>query len=389
LNKKTSILFGVNGIGLGHAARSIKIADSLSDFAEIYFTSYGDGYKLLSTTSYRTFNVTPLYFRWNEYGLSLPETILSLFYESVSYIPRQLIEEYKIIKRIEPSLVVSDSRGSSIIVGRKSDLPVITITNQLASYVSTALYSSRYLNYLSSRFMPLLWGISDVVLIPDLPPPYTISRINIFEPLAKVDNVEFVGLLDEYNKYLTIAEKDKYNGTDKPLIYIAISGPEDDKRIFFMQTLKALHNLRNIGKIVISKGMPKKDNSEPPIDIRNIKIYDWIPDREELLKRAHITILRGGQTSILEAIMSLSPMIIIPPIGQTEQIGNAMSVEDLGLGIFLSAEKVIHDTNVIARCISKIMDNYESYIKNLSKLRDKMVLCGGLKKVRDVIIKYL
>jgi UDP:flavonoid glycosyltransferase YjiC (YdhE family) len=380
-------LFGVNGIGLGHAARSIRIANSLKDTAKIFFTSYGDGYRLLSTTNFLTFNVTPLYFRWNEYGLSLPETIISLFYESSAYIPRQLIEEYKIIRRVKPSLVISDSRGSTILAARKHGLPIITITNQLASYVSTDVRGHSYINSVSKRLMPRLWRLSEIVIVPDLPPPYTISRINIVESLEIMYKVEFVGLLDDYTKYTSISSSSKELG-NRPLIYIAISGPKEDKLFFYTHILKAVPLMRDIGQVLISKGSPGTKSTEP-LRVNGVTIYEWLPERISVLKGAHITIMRGGQTSIMEAIMSLTPMIIIPPQGQTEQMGNAICVEELGLGKYISQDEFLKDRGVLRKLLTEVIDDYDKYIRRLSRVMDYIVSCGGVNRVREIIIKYL
>jgi uncharacterized protein (TIGR00661 family) len=199
--------------------------------------------------------------------------------------------------------------------------------------------------------------------------------------------VEFVGLLDSFSRYMDIDVSSKALGNE-PLIYIAISGPQEDKIFFYTHILKMVHSLKELGKIIVSKGAPG-GASNTPTKINNIAIYEWLPDMIAVLKNAHITIMRGGQTSIMEAIMSLTPMIIIPPQGQTEQIGNAMSVDELGLGKFMPQKEFLKNRGGLRKLITEIIDEYDDYIHRLSKVRDYIVSCGGVDKVKDIIIKYL
>lgn len=392
---KSIILFAVNGIGLGHAIRSTKLAEQLMKYydANIFFVTYGDAYEYLKSKGYNALYLPPIRLEWGTLGVAIGRTVLSLMFKYSFTFIKHLIYDSKIINKYSPTFLISDSRLSPILISRKLfRTPTILITNQLISYVYKDVPLSKYINRAFKWILPKAWGISDLILIPDMPPPYTISNNNITPALKLIHDrrVCFIGILDDLKLYKN-AIKGKEVIYD---VYFSISGPKYDRLFFSHSILSVLRKITNY-KIVVSLGKLYEKSKFQPMTIgRNIVIYNWIANRLDTLAKSKIVVLRGGQTSILESILLIKPMIVIPAYGQTEQIENGLRVHKLGIGEYVPPEKFKESPHVLIKKIKNIIKHYDYYLDNLKRLRNILIKCGGLSTaikeikslVRDIIL---
>lgn len=374
---KLNVLFAVNGIGLGHVVRSIRLAERLMNHYNVIFVTYGDAYEYLKDKGYNPIYLPPINLEWGDYGVAIGKTILSLMFKHSFTFIKHLITDSKVIGRYSPNFLVSDSRLSPLIISKKlAGIPSVLITNQLISYIHEKTTLSNHINYIFKWILPKIWSLSDLILITDMPPPYTISGANIVPALKRINKkICFIGLLDELRKYDDILKKQE----DIHDIYFSISGPKNDRLIFSRIILSILRK-RNIHyNVIVSLGNPNRKFSRQYWNIRgNILVYSWITNRLKTLANSKIIVLRGGQTSILEAILLVKPMIIIPAYGQTEQISNGLSVYKLGIGEYINPEVFHKKPHIIIEKINHISKYYDYYIGNLKRIRNVLIKCGGI-----------
>lgn len=381
-----TVYFAVSGIGLGHAGRSIKIAERLqSKGLNVYFSSYGEAVKYISK-KFKCFSVYEMRLGWrNIGGLSLRETSKFLLKSSLPRFIKQVILESKIIEKINPSVIYSDSRGSAILAAKLKFKPVISITNQLSVYLpeqETGKYFIKLANALSPIILPKLWSLSDLVCIADLPPPYSISKRNIMMK-SKVRRMIFVGLIgeelavsDSFKKEVCAFFKEK----TKPLVYVSATGPREERRLFISKFLRILPELKQYN-FIFTLGNP--DGSINPIVQENLVLYEWFPSREKLIAISDIVISRAGRSTIDTCILNEKPMITVPSIRQTEQEENARRIHELEAGRCIYDDELSLET--LRRNINLIMDNYSKYAKKLRFLHNLSLRLGGI----DRIISYL
>jgi len=386
-----SILLAINGIGLGHASRCLRLASRIDAGYAIYIATYGDAYRYLSSIGlgrrYVLVRDAEISFCWGEAGLAVGRTIASLLLRHSMTFAGHVASSAALLKAIRPEVVISDSRLAPLVAARlfADDTPTVLITNQLVSYVEGAPLQDR-INRALSGLSPRAWGLSDEIIVADLPPPYTISLRNIYPAMRVVGGKSrFIGLLDDLGRY----------GEASPGgegLYIAISGPRPDRGIFFKMVIPCLKDLGRMWPVKVSLGDPSM--GETLLYRRRagrgyIEIYGWVRDRLLETRKARVLVLRGGQTSILEAIMMLKPMVVVPAEGQTEQEGNAESVARLGIGEYVRSCELAREPRLLVEAVARIFEDYDRYVRRLAAVRRVLVGCGGLRAAEEIIKKYL
>ena len=152
------------------------------------------------------------------------------------------------MKNFRPDVVFSDSRASSLVAARLMRIPVVLMLNQFSIEIirrptgrPMSLFD-RFFFFIANlgwRFVrtaiALVWGRSQLILIPDLPSPYTISVGNLAIPKRYKGKVRLIGPIvcpqrpthshqSEMKRRLGFSET-------RPLIYAAISGPKVERTI--------------------------------------------------------------------------------------------------------------------------------------------------------------
>ena len=173
------------GVGLGHASRMMMLAERLRDSdVNIRFSSFGEGARYISMQGYDCMTVPPVEFAWSvEGGFSVKYSISNIPLWFTNF-PRQLRDEINNMIKYDPDIVVSDTRLSSLVASKILNIPSVVILNQVKLLLSPRLREfkiSRSWEKMNGEFLGLLWRIADRILVPDLPPPYTIAEDNIWE----------------------------------------------------------------------------------------------------------------------------------------------------------------------------------------------------------------
>ena len=176
--------FTAYGVGLGHATRLVKIATQLKDSGvKIKFSSFGEAARYISMEGYECLKVPPLELAWSaEGGFSIKHSIARLPRLFTNF-SKQINTELNQMIWYNPDIVVSDTRLSSLLTGKLLRIPVVVLLNQIKLLLSPRLRrfrAARLYEKWNGEFLGLMWSVADKILIPDLPPPYTIAENNIW-----------------------------------------------------------------------------------------------------------------------------------------------------------------------------------------------------------------
>jgi len=198
-------------------------------------------------------------------------------------------------------------------------------------------------------------SVADRILVTDLPPPHTISYGTIVPFLHLFgDRVVFTGLLDDLSRYsvLPIDERD----ID---LTIVVSAPSGDRIRYIVSILRLIKRLRgkDLNIVVIGDGRLRGVYD-------GVRMMGWVPDALEYIRRSRAVLLRGGQTAILESIMSGVPMLVSPAPRQTEQENNGLS------------ERIV---DMIA--------NIDSYVSRITDVRAVALEAGGIEGAVNALIE--
>jgi uncharacterized protein (TIGR00661 family) len=266
------------------------------------------------------------------------------FIASLTFL-KQVDAEINIMKAFKPTLVVSDSRVSSLIAAKLLDIPSICILNQFQVIIPRRqrfLRLARLADAFTLTIIGKIWTSGITILIPDFPPPYTLSIRNLQIPKTYREQLRFIGPIipiypnelpsqKEIRRQLELSE-------DKPLIFVPISGPVKE-RLYLTEILQeALKPLASDYHIVMSRGDPKA--SEEPIREGNFTIHNWIFNRFSYLKACDLVITRAGHGTVTQSIAYGKPAILVPTPNHTEQYNISKAAVGLGISQMMMQEKL-------------------------------------------------
>jgi len=380
------------GVGLGHASRLLSISEYLKDdYVTLRFSSYGEAVSYISNQGYECIEVPPIEFAWNNGGFSVKNSIsnIPLWFTNFA---RQIAQETRNISSFNPNLVISDSRLSPILSSKILGVPSIVILNQIKLLLSPRIREfklARIFEKLNGEFFGTMWSLSEKLLIPDLPPPYTIAEHNIWNLESVKKKIRYIGF--------TTA---KWNGDDqamnsvlhslnlersKPIIFIHISGPYETRLNLISTIIEASRYFRKDIQYIISEGRP--NGSTVPRKLSSTGwYYEWCPVRDEIFALSDLIVIRAGHAAISHAIQYGKPMVTIPIQNHGEQLGNSEKVERMKIGIRLGPSKT--NAEQIAQAIHKILDD-KSYTQNVEKLMELTDNYDGIKNALEIIRSFL
>ena len=379
------VYVGVYGVGLGHASRMVHIADRL-DNRLLKFSSFGDAVDYINAHGYTCIKTPPVELGWNpELGFAVKESISRIPINFVNFMS-QCGKEANSIGKFKPNLVVSDTRLSSLITAKLYNLPTLTILNQIKLLLSNGLRSlsiTRLFEDMLAEFLGFFWDRSDKIFVPDLPPPYTISEDNLWNINTVSKRLRYIGFLAPKPVIDEAKVKKVYNMLgldDKPVVFAHISGPTTTKLLIMKRIIDALKDRSDIN-FIISEGKP--NGSIKPKKMKNGWYYEWCPVRDEIFALSNLLIVRGGHSTLAQAILYGKPVVSIPIENHGEQIGNARKIDKLGLGVMLRQ----NDINNLNDCIDLILadDEYKNKVLKVKGLADRL---DGADAIIDEIKEY-
>ena len=168
------------GVGLGHASRLLILAENIKrPGIEMRFSSFGEARNYIQREGFECEKVPPVEFMWGKDGQFSVKNNINKIPQWLVNLPIQVNKEIKYMKKFSPQIIISDSRLSPLIAARILKIPKILVINQIKLLLTPRLRefkAGRFFETCNGELMGGLWKMSDRILIPDLPPPYTISE---------------------------------------------------------------------------------------------------------------------------------------------------------------------------------------------------------------------
>ncbi|WP_455367887.1 glycosyltransferase family protein [[Eubacterium] cellulosolvens] len=384
-----------NGVGLGHVRRTEVIANTLpKNSHKILYSTYLDGYDYIRKKNYPVVEAVSLTYRVKDDGTVdyRATAAYSGFSLGVRKFLRQIVREIKSIRRFKPDIIFSDSRVSPIIVAKLLGIPVILLINQLKVEIikkpsSERITLSSHIFFFMANFfwvfmrriIEWVWSQSDVILVPDFPPPYTICLRNLEVHPRYLKKIRFVGpILEIKPEELQTPNniKKKYSLSDDPLVYAAISGPKLERRILTTSLKKLFSIFPKNYQFILTMGEPHRRNE---LRTKKAKIYSWVDDKTqyEFIKAADLIISRAGHGIITKSILYRKKMLLIPIPDHTEQWNNAHVAKRLGIARIIPQEKLT---------LNILKDAVDNSIKRSPQLLNEIIeVSSNLNPVKETI----
>jgi UDP:flavonoid glycosyltransferase YjiC (YdhE family) len=388
------------GMGLGHITRTAPIADELNRRGSTtVFSTYTDGLDYAKRKHLPTYEAVPIGFQVTSDGtIDFKMTAATNgFSLGIRTLLRQVILEMKYMKTFKPDVVFSDSRASSLLAARLLHIPVVLMLNQFrieiikrpstrrVSLLDKIFFTIANIGWLFIRTsVEIVWGLSQVILIPDLPSPYTICLGNLGIPRRFNHKVKLIGPIVENHyepvKDLTGLRRRLCIESNKPLIYAAISGPKVERSILTKILLNSMQPLSSKYNVVLSCGNP--NGNRDPRTSNGLTVYDWIENQNDFIRAADLVISRAGHGTIMKSIVYGKPMILIPIPDHTEQYANARRATILHVAEMMDQHKLSEES--LEAAIRKILDN-EHYHMNATEIREKGRLSNAVNLACDTL----
>ncbi len=385
--------FAPYGVGLGHASRLLMVADHLrQEGINVQFSSYGEAASYVSMLGYKCATVSPVEFAWSmEGGFSVKDSIANVPVWFANF-SRQVSQETRHMLSCNPDIVLSDSRLSPLMAARLLKIPSIVMLNQIKLLLSPRLHdllAPRIFENVVGEFLGSMWAMAERVLVPDLPPPYTLSAHNIWYIGSASRKLEYIGFASprpQINQEQLIKITNML-GFDKsiPLVFVHVSGPVQTRPALLKVALETAKSLDPKIQFVISAGNPR--GISDPMRIGRLSwYYEWCPVRDEIFAASDLLVLRGGHVALSQAIQFGKPVVTVPIDNHGEQLGNCAKIEELGAGVMVHPKRL--RPKQLANAIEKVLgdSDYNKKATELQRLAEKL---NGIENVVKIVRSYL
>jgi len=331
------VYVGAFGSGMGHASRMAALAEELvARGDQVMFSSSGEVTAWLKAKGYRCNDVPLVDVVFNGSGAFSARETLKYSPVLMARLFTQVRQEVANIGRFAPQVVVSDSMGSTVAASRLRGVRSIAILNQLRliSSPNTPKAIGQVLAGGSITLVNSVWEFCDEILIPDLPPPYTISERNLWSGGTAASRARYIGFLTPKRNDGAGGDGllDEWNGERRRRkVLWQVSGPLPTRASFLAKALQAAKALQEDFLFVITAGDPQGETKPTPVP--GGYLYGWCTLSRSFVDTCDAVVSRAGHVSISDYILRAKPCLLVPIQSQTEQIGNASKAGKLGFAI--------------------------------------------------------
>ncbi|MEM3102168.1 MAG: glycosyltransferase family protein [Candidatus Caldarchaeum sp.] len=372
------------GIGLGHASRSLVVARELMRRGHgVSFSAYGQAVPYLERMGFSPSRVPGVRYGVGEDGVvSVKKTIK----ENITLPARLLTQvgaEVVNISETGADCVVSDTRASAVAAAKLMNKPVATILNQYNLLLETRRHrrAARLIEP-ALQAAQLVWDSSDVIIVPDLPPPDTISEATLNFPQKVVDRVLYVGpLVDQptSSEPEMMRIRREYGGSEKPLVLINVSGGLEEKRRLVEKFLEIAPRLSSRFSYVLSTAQPGLGES---FRVGPIYVSSWVDDLDSLMIAADLVVGRSGLTLITKCMAYGKKMLLIPTPQHGEQTANALKARGLGFAELLEQDRL--NASVFESIVSEVLSN-DLMGRAAETLQRRVWELGGARRAAEAV----
>ncbi len=372
------LLLSCSELGLGHVSRIIPLGKRLEKNGhEMFFFSGGKAYEMLQREFKHVYECTPVSWYENAHGIITSASLLNLLvplplfnmeqnrFELKKSNAMETINRYYDLRKnlhdIAPDMLIADGDINALRLAQRWKIPSVYIANMIRpSYGFSAFLSP------GERVVERYVKQCSKIIIPDNPPPYTVSEYSI-------GDLDHVGLKENFEYVGAFVDTSPVEGSQEH-IYAAISGPVGTRAKLTKTLIPVLEKLKT--KCIISLGTPGKRVSTK---IGNCELHTWLTpqEREKAMKNAKFVIFSGGHATCFETIKYAKPSICIPT--QPEQLGNAAKLQDLNCSITVKNKKELK------KAVQKLENEKEAYNKNMAELNEFSNKFNGLDRAVSII----
>lgn len=328
------------GMGLGHASRMLAVAKRLIDLGvKVVFSSYDKAADMIERSGYPCLRTRSVSYEVDEEGDVDVRRTLAKGPLNLYHFTRQLGDELYFTGTLEPHIVISDSRLSTLLAAKIQGMPALLVLSQLKVIIPVKQPSEEKLEAKGLveeglyKLLGRFWLLADEIMVPDFPPPYTVAKANLIDkPLPP--RTRFVGPSipvwpDEMPPRDEVREE---LGVKGKMVLASFTGVGREGKVLadvFLEEVSK-RSLSDDVSIIVSRGSPAGSSQLEEVS-KGVFVCDWIEERYLYMRAADAIVSHGGHTSVMEAMVFGLPALHLVRRTHTERLGNSRSAESLGV----------------------------------------------------------
>jgi len=374
------LLYSCSELGLGHASRTLALGKRLQKNGhELFIFTGARAYRLLQQEFKNVYPCTPVAWYENAHGILTSASLINILFPLPVYnneknkfeiknstaleTTHRYYDLRKYIKKIKPELVIADGDIHALRMAQRWHFPSIYITNLIRpSYGFSSLLNP------GERFTERYVKNCSKIIIPDNPPPYTISEYNI-------GNLSNIGIKDKTEFVGTFTDTKPVTGTEE-YIFAPISGPYGTRAKLTQTLIPVFKELNQ--KTIISLGIP---GEKKMVQTKNLTVHSWLTnqERQEYMRNAKTIVFSGGHITCFETVKYAKPSVCVPT--QPEQLANGMKLQNLHCSIVAKTTEQLKNA---LRTIEQQRQVFRSSVEKLNWFSNKF---NGLERATEIIEK--
>jgi UDP-N-acetylglucosamine--N-acetylmuramyl-(pentapeptide) pyrophosphoryl-undecaprenol N-acetylglucosamine transferase len=372
------LLLSCSELGLGHVSRIIPLGKRLEKNGhELFFFSGGKAFQMLQNVFKNVYECTPVSWYENAHGIITSASLINLLFplplfnfeknriEMKSSNAMETINRYydirENIRDISPDILIADGDINALRLAQRWKIPSVYIANLIRpSHGFPALLSP------GERLVERYVKNCSKIIIPDNPPPFTISQYSI----GNLDNIGLNGSTEYVGGFIDTT----FVEGSQEYIFAPISGSSGTRAKIMKILLPVLEKLKI--KCIISLGTPGK---KVTAKIGNCELHTWLSsnEREEVMKNSKYVIFSGGHITCFESIKFAKPSICIPT--QPEQLGNAAKLQNLNCSL------TVKNKNELEKAVKRMEGEKELFNSHMMALNQFSSKFKGLERAVTII----
>lgn len=331
MDKPRSLLFIINGYGLGNSTRCHAIIEQLNNInykVDVVVSGNSKSYFSKCLSVRKVFRFLPIAYSLNKEGkVSILKTVLSLLY-LLKRVRRNVKKLKDIVSKQEYCAIITDSDYTSFLAKRSVGIPVIALNNSLH-----IVQASKYLWCNPSLLLHYMVELSDYLLhirFANLVICPSIKRIHHRVPANHriVPPIVRRGILPRKN----------CKSVDSVLILASSSGLCSPEKYIDFKRFPPDIKISIVGSAITPN--PR------------YTIYPKHSDVCKLINESDIVVTNGGFSSLSELFVSQTPAVVLPVPNHAEQHVNAKIFHTLGHGI------IAQESNLTSKILF-LVNNFE------------------------------
>jgi uncharacterized protein (TIGR00661 family) len=319
------ILFVVCGEGLGHASRCLHLGHFMEEQGHaVHYAGYGKSYTFMNqhgcSVLHRVRREVCLQGKGGFF--SMKRTLWHSKFLLLDLI-RSAARVFLLIREHQYDCVVCDTMYGGVLAARLQGVPVVFITNQ--NHFCGPNGKTNPLWRLLSRLVRGYLRLAKKVIIPDFPPPNTISQYNIRIPGAEKKRYRYTGPF-------YMLDPDQYVHEQKTIFASFGGEPYKLPMYLMLREVAGRHRDETFDVFSTTPGLP--------VSSGNFLTHGFVTDLYEHMAAAKVAIVHGGLTTLHETQSFRKPVLIILDPKHPEQQNNAQKIVEMGAGISIDGRSI-------------------------------------------------